>query len=68
VGIPENEKNVIFKEGYGKNTGYGLYIIQKICESYGWTIKETGKHGKGAQFTITIPKTNKNGETAYQLH
>jgi sensor histidine kinase regulating citrate/malate metabolism len=52
VGIPKSEKEKIFKEGYGKGTGYGLYLIRKMCEVYGWTIHETGKHGKGAQFTI----------------
>ncbi len=65
VGIPENEKELIFKEGYGKGTGYGLYLIKKICEAYGWTIRETGKQGKGAQFTMIIPKTNKNGKASY---
>jgi PAS domain S-box-containing protein len=65
VGIPENEKELIFKEGYGKGTGYGLYLIKKICEAYGWTIRETGKQGKGAQFTMTIPKTTKNGKVSY---
>jgi len=68
VGIPEDEKELIFKEGYGKNTGLGLYMIKKMCNVYGWTIQETGKPGKGAQFTITIPKPNKNGKTAYTLH
>jgi PAS domain S-box-containing protein len=68
VGIPEAEKEKLFKEGYGKGTGYGLYLIRKMCEIYGWTIQETGKQGKGAQFTITIPKMNKNGKIAYQLH
>jgi PAS domain S-box-containing protein len=68
VGIPEDEKKLIFKEGYGKGTGYGLYLIKKMCETYGWTIQETGKPGKGAKFTITIPKTNKNGKTTYRLH
>ena len=67
AGVPTDEKEKIFKEGYGKGTGYGLYLIQKICESYGWTIQETGKAGKGAQFTITIPKKNKNGKIGYQL-
>ena len=65
VGIPEDEKERIFAEGYGKGTGYGLYLIRKTCEAYGWTIKETGKPGKGAQFTMTIPKTAKSGKTSY---
>ena len=60
VGIPEDEKDKIFQEGYGKGTGYGLYLIRKICENYGWTIQETGKPGKGAQFVLNIPKMNKN--------
>jgi signal transduction histidine kinase len=60
VGIPEDEKEKIFQEGYGKGTGYGLYLIRKICENYGWTIQETGKPGKGVQFVLNIPKMNKN--------
>lgn len=67
TGIPENEKEKIFKEGYGKGTGYGLYLIRKLCDVYGWTIKETGKYGKGAQFTITIPKTNENKKKNYKI-
>jgi PAS domain S-box-containing protein len=67
VGVPENEKELIFKEGYGKGTGYGLYLIKKTCETYGWTIRETGEQGKGAQFTITIPKTNKKGKKSYRI-
>ncbi|PVX24581.1 MAG: hypothetical protein CW716_09750, partial [Candidatus Bathyarchaeum sp.] len=67
VGIPENEKEKIFQEGYGKGTGYGLYLIKKICEAYCWTIKETGVPGKGAQFTMTIPKTGTNGLPLYRF-
>jgi len=67
VGIAEDEKEMIFKEGYGKGTGYGLYLIRKICEAYGWTIHETGVPGKGAQFTMTIPKTGKSGKTSYMI-
>ena len=65
---PEDEKKKIFKEGYGKGTGYGLYLIRKMCEVYGWTIQETGKPGKGAEFTMTIPKTGEKGKANYKLH
>jgi len=68
IGIPKAEKEKIFKEGYGKDSGYGLYLIRKMCEVYGWTIRETGKQGKGAQFTITIPKMNESGKIAFRLH
>jgi len=68
VGIPEDKKEKIFKEGYGKGTGYGLYLITKICEAYGWTIQETGVPGKGAQFTMTIPKMNKSGKISYIIN
>lgn len=66
-GIQPHEKEKIFEEGYGKGTGYGLYLIRKICEAYEWTIHETGVPGKGAKFVMTIPKTNKKGEIAYRF-
>jgi signal transduction histidine kinase len=65
VGVPEDEKEKIFVEGYGKGTGYGLYLIRKICEVYGWTIHETGVPKKGAQFVMVIPKTNKEGKLSF---
>ena len=68
VGIPEAEKKKIFLEGYGKGTGYGLFLIRKICDVYGWSIKETGKYGTGAQFAITIPRLNEQGKPNYQLN
>jgi PAS domain S-box-containing protein len=66
VGIPANEKELIFNEGYGKGTGYGLYLIKKICEAYGWKFTETGTPGKGAKFVMTIPKVHKNGKNSYK--
>lgn len=68
IGMPKAEKERIFKEGYGEGTGYGLYLIRKICEVYGWTIQETGKYGEGAQFTITIPRINESEKERYKLH
>jgi PAS domain S-box-containing protein len=70
VGISQAVKSKIFDEGYttGKGSGYGLYLIKKIMETYGWAIKETGEPGKGALFTMTIPKTNEKGRINYKLH
>ncbi|UCC32963.1 MAG: PAS domain S-box protein, partial [Candidatus Bathyarchaeota archaeon] len=62
VGIPSSEKEQIFREGHGRDTGYGLYLIRRICEVYGWTIRETGKHNKGAQFTMVVPKNDGKNE------
>jgi PAS domain S-box-containing protein len=69
VGILNENKPKLFKEGYstGRSTGYGLYLIKKIVEVYGWTIQETGEPGKGAQFTITIPRMNENGKMNYKF-
>jgi len=68
VGILKAEKEKVFKEGYGKSTGFGLYLIKKMCEVYSWSIKETGKQGKGAQFTITMSKLNEQGKVTYKLN
>jgi len=67
VGISDDEKVFLFQEGHGKGTGYGLYLIKRICEAYGWTIKETGKQAKGAQFTMTIPRRSTNGQKLYEV-
>jgi len=56
VGIPLNEKQKIFHKGYGKNTGFGLFLSREILAITGMTILETGKHGSGARFEIMIPK------------
>jgi len=56
VGIPAAEKTVIFKRGFGKNTGLGLFLVQEILSLTGMTISETGEPGKGARFEIVVPK------------
>jgi signal transduction histidine kinase len=58
VGIPEANKSKLFSEGFttGKGSGYGLSLIQRIIQVYGWTVMEKGKPGKGVQFIIFIPK------------
>ena len=40
VGIPTAEKEKIFEQGYGTDSGLGLHLIKKLCVVYGWRIKE----------------------------
>lgn len=56
VGIPAEEKQMIFDRGHGKNTGVGLFLVREVLSITGMTIKETGKPDKGALFEIFIPK------------
>ena len=69
VGIPTENKSKLFCEGVstGGSTGYGLFLIRKLMNVYGWTINETGEAGKEAKFVITIPKHNKDGKENYQI-
>ena len=69
VGILATNKPQLFKEGYttGGSTGYGLYLIKKMIEVYGWTIEEIGEPGKGARFVFAIPHWNSNGKENYRF-
>jgi PAS domain S-box-containing protein len=55
-GIPLDEKGKIFEFGYGKGTGFGLFLIRELLGYTGITITETGEPGKGAMFEILVPK------------
>ncbi|WFN37077.1 PAS domain S-box protein [Methanomicrobium antiquum] len=54
-GISTEDKERIFESGYGKNTGFGLYISRDILEITDLSIKETGEEGSGARFEIHVP-------------
>jgi signal transduction histidine kinase len=58
VGIAAEEKELIFMQGFGKNTGLGLFITREILSTSGITITETGIPGKGARFELHVPKEN----------
>ncbi|MDT8781958.1 MAG: PAS domain S-box protein [Candidatus Bathyarchaeota archaeon] len=62
VGVSKENKSRLFEEGFstGNSTGFGLFLIKKMVDIYGWTIEETGEPGTGTQFTITIPKQENN--------
>jgi len=55
-GVPDDEKEMIFNRGFGKNTGLGLFLSREILSITDITISETGDPGKGARFEITVPK------------
>jgi PAS domain S-box-containing protein len=69
IGISAVNKQQLFKEGFSTSgtSGYGLFLIQKMMEVYGWRIQEAGEPGKSAKFTITIPRINQNGKESFQI-
>ena len=54
-GIEEDRKGSIFKPGYGREHGYGLFLVKEILGITGIEISETGIQGKGARFEIVVP-------------
>ncbi|GAA5261983.1 histidine kinase N-terminal 7TM domain-containing protein [Methanocalculus sp. MC3] len=55
TGIPDKEKELIFRYGYGKNTGFGLAFARDIASVTGITLIENGEAGRGARFVLTVP-------------
>jgi signal transduction histidine kinase len=68
AGISTENKPKLFHEDFSTDggTGYGLFLIGRMMNVYGWTVSEEGEPGKGTKFVITIPKLNKN-EKNYQI-
>lgn len=56
IGIPASEKETIFHQGIGENTGLGLYLAREILMMHACTIHETGNPGSGGRFEISIPR------------
>ncbi|OPY38209.1 MAG: sensory histidine kinase AtoS [Methanoregula sp. PtaU1.Bin051] len=56
IGILSGEKEKIFEKGFGKNTGFGLFLAREVLSLTGITIRETGIPGRGARFEILVPK------------
>ena len=54
-GIAEAEKEKIFERGYGRHTGYELFMAREFLAITGISIKELGAPGDGAVFEITVP-------------
>ena len=54
-GVPADMKERIFEKGYGKNTGFGLFLTKEILAITRIGIAEAGVEGEGARFEITVP-------------
>ena len=69
VGISAENKPKLFKEGFSTSgtSGYGLFLMRKMINVYGWSIQENGEPGKGAKFTMTIPRISQNGKENFQI-
>lgn len=69
IGISAENKLQLFKKGFstGGSTGFGLFLIKEMMEVYGWSIEEIGAPVEGVKFVVSIPKTTKTGEVAYQI-
>jgi PAS domain S-box-containing protein len=56
IGISFEDKPKLFRKGFGRNTGLGLFLIREILAITGLTITENGEPGKGVRFEIQVPK------------
>jgi len=56
AGIPDAQKEKIFRREYFKNTGFGLFLTREILAITNLTITENGTCGKGARFVIHVPR------------
>jgi signal transduction histidine kinase len=54
-GVLAEDKEKIFNRGFGKNTGFGLFLIREILSITTISIHETGTQGEGARFEMRIP-------------
>jgi PAS domain S-box-containing protein len=54
-GIMSDEKNLIFERGFGRSSGFGLFLCREILSITGITIRETGTPGEGARFEMDVP-------------
>ncbi|HPD76667.1 MAG TPA: ATP-binding protein, partial [Methanoregulaceae archaeon] len=56
AGVADELKEKIFERGFGKHTGFGLFLVREILAITGITIRETGVPGKGARFEMVVPE------------
>jgi signal transduction histidine kinase len=55
VGVPFEQKQLIFTEGFGPNTGEGPFLAKEILSMTGLALSEGGEPGKGARYIVRAP-------------
>jgi len=55
-GISDSDRLFLFNQGYGKNTGFGLFLSREILNITGIEIMERSEKGNGARFEMKIPE------------
>ncbi|MCE5297297.1 MAG: PAS domain-containing protein [Euryarchaeota archaeon] len=53
-GVLNEEKEMIFNKGVGKNTGLGLFFAKEALALDDITIEEKGTYGQGAKFVLMV--------------
>ncbi len=53
-GIPDDMKERIFEEGFGRGTGLGLYLVKSIVEGYGGKVWVEDNKPKGSVFVLRL--------------
>jgi signal transduction histidine kinase len=60
VGIPESEREAMFQpfvrggQARGEGLGLGLSLVQRICESQGWSVSLSGVEPQGCRFEVSL--------------
>lgn len=55
-GIPAEKREAVFETGYTERrdgTGFGLEIVERICDAHGWEVAVTDGTDGGARFELT---------------
>jgi PAS domain S-box-containing protein len=55
-GVTADEKERLFERGFGRHTGFGLYLSREVLTNSGMTIEEVSREGQGARFQVTVPE------------
>ena len=56
AGIADGDHAHLFERGFGKHSGFGLFLTREILSITGISIEETGTPGCGARFIIRVPR------------